>query len=241
MDILYTHRLPTVFLPHLKISQLNIPPGVNPDRLSEIVGNQIASTIIHEAAHGKRWAQEYLSGRMKIEESRRSEEESIAERAEQKAGLNTDITDDILDPNSQGEQTISEDQLLTKAIEIANSKNEFYIPRSSVKNVKLGPSQWGQFEMIQGPDTTHENDITIAWDKNDRKLMVDVSSIIDEYNKAMSHSQTQNNNVTQQVDGQEPDVPGVSQDSPASVISPSSSTGIGAVPTASSIGSVPSR
>lgn len=172
--------------------QLIAPPGISMDRLAAAVANQIASTIIHEAAHGERWAQQYLTGQMSLNEMNRGEEENIAEQAEQRANLSTDLPDDIFDDSTDTSE-LSPDMLLDQAIQIANANNNFYIPRNSVVNVQLGPEAWGEFEMVQGPGMEIDEDTTVAWDHNNRKLLVDVESIIAEYNRAISMSQNNQN------------------------------------------------
>ncbi len=197
-------------------AQLVAPPGVSIDRLSTVVANQVARTIIHEAAHGKRWAQEYLSGNLKLNDMSRSEEESFAERAEDRSGLQTNLMPDILD-TSETEDQMSEETVLSHSISIANSNYDMYIPRSSVKSVNLHEGAWGQFDMVQGGDTgPPQQDVVVAWNENERKLMIDVGSIIREYNRALSSSEQFNTqqNMTNQTDGMEPDLSGVSRDGP---------------------------
>lgn len=222
MDKLYFNTIPSLFF--IKQNTLVAPPGVSIDKLAEIVGSQIARTIIHEAAHGKRWAQEYLSGNMKLQNLSTPEEEMYAEQAESRSGLSTELTSDVFD-DSETEDMMDAESLLSRAVQISNSKNDFYIPRNSIKNVDLSQDgAWGQFEMIQGEEMNPQEDITVAWDENNRKLLVDVESIINEYNKAISQSDIlrHQQNQTRQDDGMEPDVPGVSQDPPTNVLSPDS-------------------
>lgn len=163
------------------------PPGVDMDRLSQLVANQIASTIIHEAAHGERWAQQYLSGQMSLKDMNRTTEENIAEQAEDRANLATELDQSVLDDSAISEE-LSPEMLLDRAIQIANTSNNFYIPRNSVANARLGPEIWGEFEMIQGPDLEMADDISVAWDNNNRKLLVDIAAIVDQYNRAISAS-----------------------------------------------------
>jgi hypothetical protein len=214
--LIYKNTIPSSHLFPTKKAQLQAPPGVNINKLAEVVANQIARTIIHEAAHGQRWAQEYLSGNLRLQNMSRGEEESVAEHAEEKSGLSVDLTPDILD-ESETTDTMTPEQLLDVAINVANNRNDFFIPRESVENANLSQGQWGEFEMIQGGDVDiSSHDTTVAWSNNDRKLLVDVTSIINEYNKALSQSQNYLNqrNMTRQVDGTEPDIPGVSQQPP---------------------------
>lgn len=220
--IIYRHRIPSSHIFPQKKAQLQAPPGVSIDKLADIVGNQIARTIIHEAAHGARWAQEYMSGNLRLQEMSRPEEESIAERAEGRTGLSTELTPDIMDESETSDQMTPE-ELLDHAIRVANARNDFFIPRNSVKNADLSPDQWGEFEMIQGRDIDiSSSDITVAWSNNDRVLLVDVNAIIDEYNRAVSQTESFRNhsNMTRQVDGMEPDVPGVSQQAPPGITAP---------------------
>ncbi len=232
--LIYQHNIPSSHI-FPKKAQLQAPPGVSIDKLAAIVGNQIARTIIHEAAHGQRWAQEYLSGNLRLQEMHRGEEESVAEQAEARSGLSGDLTPDIFD-ESETENIMDPERLLDIAISTANARNEFFIPRNSVKNADLSEGQWGEFEMIQGQDVdVSSSDTTVAWSNNDRKLLVDVSSIVEEYNRAISESQQyQNNqNMTRQVDGIEPDVPGVSQQPPPG--------GSASVPATPAVPSIPGR
>lgn len=205
------------------------------NKLAVLVANQIASTIIHEAAHGERWAQQYLPGNLDLQNMNRGEEEGFAEQAEQNAGLDTELNEGVFDDSTISEQ-LSPDSLLDKAIAIANSHNGFRIPRNAVVNAKLGPEVWGEFEMNQGPDLELDEDTTVAWDHNNRKLLVDVESIINEYNRAVSlstnnqqqnPSSSQNNNIenTLQEHNVQPSTPEEQQ----------------SVPTVQSVQGVPSR
>ena len=212
---IYSSNIPSTHI-HIAQSKLVAPAGVSLDKVAEVVANQIASTIIHEAAHGKRWAIEYLSGNMSLQNMNRNTEENIAEQAEQKAGLSTELTQDIFD-NSEQEESTDAQSLLNQAISISNTRNDFNIPPNSVENTTLSPEAWGQFNMIDGSDIDVSNtNPAIAWDKYRRKLLVDVDSIVNEYNKAIAASQRmgREQNMTQQTDGIQPDVPGVSQTPP---------------------------
>jgi len=177
---------------HYVKSQLVAPPGVDVNKLVEIVASQIARTIIHEAAHGERWAQEYLSGNLSLTNMNRNEEEQFAEQAEQRSGLNSNFSGDIFNEQSTSSDVVQPEKLLDRAINLANDRNSFYIPRNSVKNTSLKPGAWGEFEMVSGPDLKQHKDITIAWDNNDRKLLVDVNAIIEEYNTAIQNSMNVN-------------------------------------------------
>jgi hypothetical protein len=193
------------------------PPGVNISKVVEVVANQIASTIIHEAAHGKRWAEEYYTNKQSLSEMNRSEEEGYAEEAEQRANFKTQLTKDIYD-ESEGTDIISNQEILNIAIRDANSKNDFYIPTNAVEDVSLDRTQWGEFEMIQTPGFPPSMEPTsnphMAWDEQSRKLKVDVDAIVEEYNKALEMSYQQQRPSTIQDDGVTPDVPGVSQQPP---------------------------
>lgn len=228
---IYSHYIPSTHI-NLAQTQLFAPEGISLDKVVEVVANQIASTIIHEAAHGKRWAIEYLSGNMSLDNMNRGTEENIAEQAEDKAGLSTELTPDIFDDSSEEESTDA-NSLLNQAISIANTKNDFYIPANSVENAKLSPEAWGQFNMVGGSDIDVSTaNPSIAWDKYRRKLLIDVDSIVNEYNKAIAASQRmgRDRNMTQQTDGIQPDVPGVSQAQPLPQTDDNSVPGIGAIP-----------
>lgn len=214
MTLIYQYKIPSS---HIFVrSQLQAPPGVSIDALADAVGNQIASTIIHEAAHGEEWVKEYLFGDKTLENMNRREEESIAERAEERAGLSTDLTQSIFD-DSETLDTMSPERLLDRAVSIANAEIPYYLPRELVADADLGSDQWGEFTMMQGEGVSDRSQhTTVAWSDNDQKLLVDVSSIIEEYNRAISQGQRHetNRNMTNQVDGMESDYDGVSRQSP---------------------------
>ena len=210
---LHSNSIPSIFTN----AQLVAPPGFSIDRIAEAVGNQIAKTIIHEAAHGKEWATQYYTYQKQLGEMNRGEEESIAEQAEGRAGLGTDLGQDIYDESETTDQ-LDNREMLRRAIDIANRNNEFHIPSDAVEDANLGQSAWGQFEMVQGPEVQPQRQVSesnpnIAWNEQNRKLQVDVSSIVNEYNASIQNL-GQPQPATHQDDGISPDVPGVSQQLP---------------------------
>lgn len=168
-----------------KRSQLTAPAGVNIDKLANLVAIEVARTIRHEAQHGVRWATEYYSGKRDLSNMNRSEEEGIAEQAEHSI---PESTESIWD-ESDASQTMSHAEILNRAIAIVNKYTPFTIPVNRVKDTPLASGVWGQFEMTQDPDAEaieySTNQAPIAWDKENKFLLVDVSAIVAKYNQAI--------------------------------------------------------
>ncbi len=214
----YHNHIPSSHL--AREADLVAPPGVNMSKLVEAVAAQIATTIIHEAAHGKRWAEQFYTNKQQLSNMNRSEEEQFAEQAESRANLPTAITTDIFG-DSEEEEFMSNQAILRKSVQVANGKNDFFIPLESIEDASLGSDNaWGQFEMTQGPQPgSATSDPHIAWSDRDRTLKVDVEAIVDEYNRVVEMSlQQQPHPATYQNDGIEADIPGVSQQEPQTSI-----------------------
>lgn len=197
-------------------ADLYVPPGINVDVLAERVANQIAKTVVHEAAHGKRWAEEYYTNKRKLDQMSRSEEEGYSERAELATGLPVELDESIFD-ESKDEQTISNRELLQRAIAISNRKNPFYIPPDAVIDVPLG-GDWGRFQMVQRPGQPQQSQQTpkplhVSWNEQNRKLEVDVDAIVKSFNQALMGIKSPEP-PTYQDDGISPDIPGVSRQPP---------------------------
>jgi len=228
---LYENWIPSIFFVE---AQLVAVPGINLDSLAQYVINNIANTIIHEAVHGARWAEQYLPGNLDLKNINQQEEERIAEQAENRANLNINPKDDVFDPSQESEDIMSKDRLLDAAVQKANSSGEVMIPREAVEDQSLDPSAQGLFEMIQGPDLNLQNTSNphIAWSDNDRKLYVDIDKIINLYNQMQTNMPATYQDAR---DGAiEPDIPGVSQQPPISGSIP-------ATPSVPSVQGVPSR
>lgn len=209
---IYTNYIPSLFFQ--KIADLHVPPGTNVDMIVERVANQIAKVVIHEAEHGRRWAQEFYTNKQRLDQMQRSQEESYAEQAAERASLKVDLDEGILG-DSQEEKIITNHELLVKAINISNLKNSFYIPPDLVRDVPLG-GHWGQFEAIQTPDGQVKQAPAsphVAWNEKDRKLDIDVTSIVNSYDKSLQGLKP-TYPATFQDDGTEPDLPGVSRQPP---------------------------
>lgn len=196
-------------------ADLNIPAGVSADAVAERVANQIAKTVRHEAEHGARWAQEFYTNKRRLDQMNRSEEEGYSERAEEEMGLQTDLTEDIFDDTSEA-RSMSNSELLSRAIRIANSKSPFYIPTDAVEDARLASGTWGLFEAVQRPGEKKQAPVQphVAWNEEKRKLQVDVADIVESYNRALSGIPQQPKPPTFQDDGTRADTPGVSRQPP---------------------------
>jgi len=235
---MYYKKIPSFHINSIfKKSELIAPPGINMSELTNIIAARVASTILHEARHGKEWAERFLSNKEKLNNLDRSKEESLAEEEERKI-IVPDINNNIFD-NSQDSATLSDDQVLHNAIDIANANTDINIPYNLVEMVDLGAGIAGQFEMTQGPglDTS---DLTphIAWSNNDQKLLIDVRAMIKILNNEVANEKQNHDTkmyhdimtgkiptgtkmpTTFQQDSF-PDVPGVSQSTPSIPSAPS--------------------
>jgi len=212
---IYYNKIPSS---HIVEADAIAPPGVNVNELVRAVSDQVGLTIIHEAAHGKRWAEEYRTHKRSLNDMNRNEEESIAEGAEQSANLSTDLGQNIFD-DSEGTDIVSNAQILDMAVQTANARYEIFIPRNLVEDTSLGTDKWGEFEMIQGQEKL-EKTISphVAWSEQDRTLKVDVDAIVTAYNRKVDESmEGRIHPSTFQDDGTEQDLPGVSQQPPGSI------------------------
>ena len=155
---------------------------------------------------------------------------------------------------------LSPSSVLDKAINIANSLGvlPYTIQSGSVEARDLGSQQaWGLFEMVQSPDMPDYNGVAMAWDDRSKKLLIDVNAIIRHYSanaEALQadytkykeqidqiRKQNRGRGMTLQYDGMEPDVRGVSSDSPLNVVNNRGAGGVPAVQSVPSVGAVPSR
>jgi len=212
---IYHHHIPCS---HLLESQAIAPPRINLEHLSEKAASAIAEVIVHEAEHQEQWRNKYFTGKKDLGRIDIPEEERIAEDAVGRAGLQTTLTDELFD-TSEKEDVMSAEEILNRALRIANSK-QVQVPRHDIEEANLGPDQWGQYEMTQeqwmlqnGLEyTTNQH---ILWDNKRNKLVIDVNAIIDSYNRqAVEEAEgmkTQTQPATYQDDGMQQDVPGVSQ------------------------------
>ena len=221
-------------------AKLVVPSGLNSAYVADRVANMIASTIVHEAAHGDRWSKFFYTTNKSLNDMNRSEEERIADDKERSVNLLSDIewNDPALySKNSSNATIMTNEELLSKAIAIANSKMNFYIPPDRVEDVVLPPQAQGMFESTQ--DGVARSDVSpeIAWREADRTLMVDVTKIVQNYNNALASYQGQQESLPatyQQGEGQGNLMPGYTKRSPLSVSVPSA-------PSAPTRTSVPGR
>lgn len=207
-----------------RTAKLVIPSGVNPGYVSDRVANMIASTIIHEATHGNRWAQFFYTNKIPLNQMNRSVEERIAEDAEHSAGLQYQINpnDASFYGDSSNETVMTNEDLLSRAIAIANSKSNFYIPADLVEDAPLAPEAQGMFEANQDNVTRATTTPHIAWREADRKLLVDVNKIVQNYNAVLGsfrNKQPAARPPTFQ-EGEQNMAPGYTQQSPLSTARP---------------------
>jgi hypothetical protein len=169
-------------------AKLIVPAGINPAYVSDKVANMIASTIIHEATHGSRWAKYFYTNQIPLNQMNRSVEERMAEDAERAAGLKFEIdpNDANLYGDSKNETAMTNEELLSRAVSIANSKTNFYIPADAVEEAPLSPEAQGMFQAVQDSVTRANTTPHIAWRAADRKLLIDVNKIVENYNSSLS-------------------------------------------------------
>jgi hypothetical protein len=150
-----------------------------------MVAIEVARTIRHEAEHGVSWATQYYTHKKNLSEMNIGEEEQRAEKAESSISQPTESISD----ESAGTDTLSNADILKRAINVVNKNMPFHIPPERVQDTHLSPDRWGEFEMSQGPQEASlqysTNQAPIAWDKENKVLKVDVDAIVEKYNEAI--------------------------------------------------------